>query len=76
MDLIRYAIAKPVTVAVGVILVVLFGVIGLLRLPVQLAPDTELPQIEIYTIWRISTKASRTSKNWRVLLIMISPGSP
>ncbi len=51
MDFIKYSISKPVTVAVGVILVVLFGSIGLMRLPVQLAPDTELPKIEIYTMW-------------------------
>ena len=51
MDFIRYAISKPVTVTVGVILVVLFGAIGLYKLPVQLAPDTELPQIEVYTLW-------------------------
>ena len=42
MDFIRYAISKPVTVTVGAILVVLFGAIGLFKLPVQLAPDTEL----------------------------------
>jgi len=51
MDILRYAISKPVTVAVGMLLVALFGAIGLIRLPVQLAPDTELPRIEIYTIW-------------------------
>jgi len=62
MDLIRYAISKPVTVAVGVILVVLFGIIGLLRLPIQLAPDTELPQIEIYTIWSGATPSEIESE--------------
>jgi hypothetical protein len=51
MDILRYAISKPVTVAVGMLLVALFGVIGLIRLPVQLAPDTELPKIEIFTMW-------------------------
>lgn len=51
MDFLKLAISKPVTVVVGAILVLLFGVIGLARLPVQLAPDTELPQIEVYTLW-------------------------
>ncbi len=51
MDFIKYAISKPVTIAVGVILIVLFGLISAMRLPVQLAPDTELPQIDIYTVW-------------------------
>jgi HAE1 family hydrophobic/amphiphilic exporter-1 len=34
-----------------VILIVLFGVIGLMKLPVQLAPDTDLPEIEVMTSW-------------------------
>ena len=55
MDFIRYAISKPVTVTVCVILVVLFGAIGLFRLPIQLAPSTELPQIEVLTFWMGAT---------------------
>jgi len=55
MDFIRYAISKPVTVTVGAILVVLFGAIGLLKLPVQLAPDTELPKIEVFTFYKGAT---------------------
>jgi HAE1 family hydrophobic/amphiphilic exporter-1 len=55
MDLIRYAINKPVTVTVGAVLVLLFGIIGLFRLPVQLAPDTELPKIEVFTFWNGAT---------------------
>ncbi len=51
MDLIQFSIKRPVTAAVMVIMIVLFGVIGLTRLPVQLAPDTELPQIEVRTTW-------------------------
>lgn len=51
MDILKYAISKPVTVAVAALLILLFGIIGIIRLPVQLAPDTELPRIEVYTIW-------------------------
>ena len=51
MDFIRFAINKPVSVTVGVILVLLFGAIGLSRLPVQLTPDVETPQITITTTW-------------------------
>jgi len=51
MDFIQFAVKKPVTIAVGIILIVLFGLIGLNKLPVQLAPDTQLPQIEVYTFW-------------------------
>jgi HAE1 family hydrophobic/amphiphilic exporter-1 len=51
MDFIRFCINKPVSVTVGVILVLLFGAIGLFRLPVQLTPDVEIPQITITTTW-------------------------
>ena len=51
MDIIAYSIKKPVTVTVGVILVVLFGLIGLRSLPVQLTPDVEIPQITVSTTW-------------------------
>jgi HAE1 family hydrophobic/amphiphilic exporter-1 len=51
MDIIRYAINKPISVAVGVIFVLLFGYIGLTSLPLQLTPDVEEPQITVRTIW-------------------------
>lgn len=51
MDIIQYAINKPVSIAVGVILLLLFGFIGLNKLPVQLTPDVETPQIGISTLW-------------------------
>jgi HAE1 family hydrophobic/amphiphilic exporter-1 len=51
MDPIRAAIAKPVTVIVGVILTVLFGIIGLQRLPYQLTPDVTEPEITVTTLW-------------------------
>jgi len=51
MNFIKYAINKPVTVAVGVILVVMFGLIGAFKLPVQLTPDVELPKISVTTTW-------------------------
>ena len=38
MNAIKFSIEKPVTVIVGVILVVLFGWIGLMRMPYQLSP--------------------------------------
>jgi HAE1 family hydrophobic/amphiphilic exporter-1 len=55
MDPIRYALEKPITVAVCVILVVMFGIIGLMKLPVQLTPDVEEPQITVRTTWAGAT---------------------
>ncbi|MBU8848639.1 MAG: efflux RND transporter permease subunit, partial [Desulfobacterales bacterium] len=51
MDIIRFFIHKPVTVAVGVILTVIFGLIGFQKLPVQLTPDVETPLITVNTAW-------------------------
>ena len=51
MKIIRDAIRFPVTTAVGVILLVLFGAIGLSRLPIQLTPNVEEPEITVRTIW-------------------------
>src|SRR5210317_878368 len=51
MDIVRYALDKPVSVIVAVILVITFGMIGLNKLPVQLTPDVETPQITVQTTW-------------------------
>jgi HAE1 family hydrophobic/amphiphilic exporter-1 len=51
MDPIKFSIEKPVTVIVCVILVVLFGIIGLKRMPYQLSPDVVEPEIEVGTTW-------------------------
>ena len=51
MKLIEQSIRYPVSTAVGVILVVLFGFISLFRLPVQLTPNVEAPEITVQTVW-------------------------
>ena len=51
MDLVRSSIEKPVAVIVGVIMVVLFGIIGLLGMPYQLSPSVEEPVITVATVW-------------------------
>jgi HAE1 family hydrophobic/amphiphilic exporter-1 len=55
MNFIKFSITKPVSVAVGIILMILFGLIGINRLPVQLTPDVEQPQITVSTIWSGAT---------------------
>ena len=51
MNLIHNAIRYPVTTTVGVLLLVLFGVVSLLRLPVQLTPDVDKGEITVDTRW-------------------------
>jgi HAE1 family hydrophobic/amphiphilic exporter-1 len=55
MNLVSYSIKKPVTVLVGVILVVMFGYISLQRLPYQLSPTVIEPEITVTTNWRGAT---------------------
>ena len=51
MNPIGFAIRQPVTIVVGVILVVLFGLVSLQQIPVQLSPSVEEPVISVNTIW-------------------------
>ena len=51
MRLIQGAIDSPVKTAVGVILLLLFGLIALFGIPVQLTPTVEEPQITVQTFW-------------------------
>lgn len=51
MKLIDQAIRYPISVTVGVLLLALFGVVALLRIPVQLTPTVEEPEITVETRW-------------------------
>ena len=52
MSLIEVAIRRQVGVTVGVLLVLLFGILGLIGIPVQLTPDVAKPEITVATSWR------------------------
>lgn len=52
MPLTRLGLSNPVAVAVGCILLVIFGLISLNRLPVQMTPNIDRPSISINTGWR------------------------
>jgi HAE1 family hydrophobic/amphiphilic exporter-1 len=52
MNPIQFAVSRPYTVAVGVILTVLFSVLALQRIPVQLKPTTDTPYITVATTFR------------------------
>jgi len=51
VKIIENAIRFPVTTAVGVILLVLFGAIGFFRLPIQLTPTVQEPEVTVTTVW-------------------------
>ena len=51
MHLIQSFIQNPIKVAVGVLLVMLFGFIALFRMPIQLTPEVQIPTITVTTRW-------------------------
>lgn len=51
MKLLELLVLSPVKVAVGVLLVILFGLISLDRMPIQLIPEVQTPTISIRTSW-------------------------
>lgn len=52
MNITRDSVKNPAAVLVIVALVFIFGVLAMLKLPIQLTPDIEQPQITISTGWR------------------------
>ncbi|RMD58762.1 MAG: efflux RND transporter permease subunit, partial [Nitrospirae bacterium] len=51
MDIIRFSIKRPISVISFVIFIILFGYIGLKRMPYQLTPSVVEPEITITTTW-------------------------
>jgi multidrug efflux pump subunit AcrB len=52
VNLTKSAIGNPTAVIVAILMVLMFGTISLLRMPVQMIPNVERPLIEISTSWR------------------------
>ncbi|MEM9382607.1 MAG: efflux RND transporter permease subunit, partial [Planctomycetota bacterium] len=51
MKVVRGAVAQPITVAVGILLALLAGLIAVLRVPIQMTPEVESVVISISTYW-------------------------
>src|SRR5687767_6013666 len=51
MNLIEGFVHNPVKVTVGVILILLFGVLSMMTMPMQLTPEVEVPTLTIETRW-------------------------
>ncbi len=51
MQLIEAIVRNPVKVSVGALLVSLFGLVALTRMPMQLTPEVQTPTITIETLW-------------------------
>ncbi len=51
MDYIRFAISNPVKVTVAVLILLLFGVISVVTIPIQMVPNVDQPLITVETSW-------------------------
>ena len=51
MNLIQFSIKNAVTVIVSVLIILLFGMLALDKLPYQLTPSVSKPEIKVTTIW-------------------------
>ncbi len=51
MDLVRASLRRPMVVMALVMSVVLFGIVGLMTIPIQLIPDVRRPVISVSTSW-------------------------
>ncbi|MGJ3259346.1 MAG: efflux RND transporter permease subunit [Rhodospirillales bacterium] len=49
--LIRLSIERPIAVLAAVLMVVMFGIVALMEIPIQLTPDVRKPIISLETIW-------------------------
>jgi multidrug efflux pump subunit AcrB len=57
MKLSEHSLKNPAAVAAAAAIVVLFGLLAMLRLPIQLLPDTRQPQLFINAEWREAAPA-------------------
>ncbi len=52
MSLIRLSADNPASLLAAAVLVIVFGIVGVITLPIQMLPDIEYPQINVNTSWR------------------------
>lgn len=62
MPLTRLGLSNPVAVAVACILLVIFGLLSLSRLPVQMTPNIDRPSISVSTGWRAASPSEIESE--------------
>ena len=47
----RFAIEKPLIIAVGVLIICLFGILAIFRVPIQMIPDLDVRAVTVITKW-------------------------
>ena len=65
MNLIQGCVTNPVKVAVGVLLVTLFGGLALVTMPIQLTPEVQIPTMSVETRWPGARWTATRGCSWR-----------
>ncbi|WP_295029029.1 efflux RND transporter permease subunit [Shewanella sp.] len=52
MNLTRISTQNPAGTLVSLLLIAIFGMLAIAKLPIQLLPDIQRPQISVYNNWR------------------------
>ena len=47
----RFAIEKPLIIAVGALIICLFGLLAIFRVPIQMIPDLDVRVVTVITQW-------------------------
>ena len=53
----KFAIEKPVILTVAILVVCLFGVLAVFRVPIQMIPDLDVRAVTVVTNWPGATTA-------------------
>jgi len=62
LPLTRLGLSNPIAVAVGCMLLVIFGMLSLSRLPIQMTPNIDRPSISVSTGWRAAAPSEIESE--------------
>jgi multidrug efflux pump subunit AcrB len=62
MNITQASLRNPAAVAVGVALVAVFGIVAMGKLPLQLFPDIDRPQLSVVTNWRAASPSEIESE--------------
>lgn len=54
-NLVKHSVNRPITVLMGILIVILLGVVSLFRLPLELFPDINLPYVVVVTTYEGKT---------------------
>ena len=53
MSITRTSVKRPLTIIMVFVIVLLFGIIGYLKMPSNIMPDIDIPVVMVQTTWQV-----------------------